>query len=156
MGDLLQYEGSCHCGAIRATLHASRPAAELELRACQCTFCTRHGAKTVSDPAGRCRFEIDGAALSWYRFETRTGMSLICNRCGTYAGAIIEDGDKVWSVLNARALAIPELRERAAVAKVYEGETAEERIARRKAMWTPTEIVWTGSDGKGADPSPKS
>jgi hypothetical protein len=151
MADAFLYEGSCHCGAIRATLFATRPAAELEVRACQCSFCTRHGAKTVSDPAGRCRFQIDGASLSWYRFETRTGMSLICNRCGTYAGAIIEDGDKVWSVVNARALAIAELRDRAAVAKDYEGETAEQRIARRKSMWTPTEIVWTGSDQKGSD-----
>jgi hypothetical protein len=138
--------GSCHCGAISVTLQATMPAAALEIRACQCSFCTRHGAKTVSDPAGQCRFEIDGAALSWYRFETRTGMSLICNRCGTYAGAIIEDGDKVWSVLNARGLAIAELRDRTPVPRVYEGETPEQRIARRKAMWTPTEIIWRGAN----------
>jgi hypothetical protein len=150
MAEALQYEGSCHCGAIRATLHASKPAAELEVRACQCSFCTRHGAKTVSDPAGRCRFEIDGAALSWYLFETRTGMSLICNRCGMYAGVIIEDGDNVWSVLNVRGLAIAEFKDRAGKPRVYEGETPEQRIARRKAMWTPTEIVW-----RGADPSRK-
>jgi hypothetical protein len=138
--------GSCHCGAISATLYATRPAAELEVRACQCSFCTRHGAKTVSDPAGRCRFEIDGAALSRYRFGTRTGVSLICNRCGIYAGAIVEDGDSVWSVLNARGLAIGEFKDRTAEPKVYEGETPEQRIQRRKAMWTPTEIVWRGSD----------
>jgi hypothetical protein len=138
--------GSCHCGAIRATLFATKPAAELEVRACQCTFCSRHGAKTTSDPNGRCRFEIDGAALSWYRFETRTGMTLICNRCGAYAGGMIEDGDKVWSVLNVRALAIPELRNLTPVPRVYEGETVEQRIARRKAMWTPTEIVWRGGN----------
>jgi hypothetical protein len=134
--------GSCHCGAIRASLQTSRPVAELEVRACQCSFCTRHGAKTVSDSGGRCRFEIDGAALSWYRFETRTGTSLICNRCGMYAGVMIEDGDNVWSVINVRALAIPELASRAAEPKDYDGETPEERIARRKANWTPTEIVW--------------
>jgi hypothetical protein len=145
--------GSCHCGAIRATLHASRPASELEVRACQCSFCTRHGAKTVSDPAGGCRLEIDGAALSWYRFETRTGTSLICSRCGTYAGAIVEDGDNVWSVLNARGLAVPEFKDRTALPKVYEGESPDQRIARRKAMWTPTEIVWRGADQKGSDPS---
>ena len=138
--------GSCHCGAIRATLYATRPAEELEVRACQCSFCTRHGAKTVSDPAGRARFEIDGAALSWYAFETRTGMMLICNRCGTYAGVIIEDGSNVWSVLNVRGLAIPEFADRAAVPKVYDGETPEQRIARRKAVWTPTEIVWRGAN----------
>ena len=29
-----------------------KPAAELQVRACQCGFCTRHGAMTVSDPGG--------------------------------------------------------------------------------------------------------
>jgi hypothetical protein len=156
MAEALRYEGSCHCGAIRATLYASKPADELQVRACQCSFCTRHGAKTVSDPAGRARFEIDGAALSWYLFETRTGMSLICNRCGTYAGVMIEDGDRIWSVFNARGLAMPEFASRTAEPKVYEGETPEERIARRKSSWTPTEIVWTGANQKGSDPSRKS
>ena len=51
--------GTCHCGAIRGTLAASKPAAELQVRACQCGFCTRHGAMTVSDPAGRATFEIE-------------------------------------------------------------------------------------------------
>jgi hypothetical protein len=144
--------GSCHCGAIRATLYASKPASELEVRACQCSFCTRHGAGTVSDPAGRCRFEIEDAALSRYQFETRTGTSLICNRCGMYAGVIVEDGDNVWSVLNTRGLAIAEFKDRVAEPKVYDGETPDARIARRKASWTPTEIVWRGAE-TGSAPS---
>jgi hypothetical protein len=156
MAEAFRYEGSCHCGAIRATLVTSRPAEELEVRACQCSFCTRHGARTVSDPAGHVRFEIDGAALVWYLFETRTGTSLICNRCGMYAGVIVEDGDNVWSVVNVRGLAIPEFKDHAAEPKVYDGETAEQRIARRKAMWTPTEIVWTEADAKRVGPSHES
>ena len=32
---------------------------------------------------------------------------------------------------------------------VYDGETPEARIARRKSKWTPTEIVWRGSDPCG-------
>lgn len=139
--------GSCHCGAIRATFYPSKPPAELQVRSCQCSFCVRHGAKTVSDPSGRARFEIDGAALSWYRFETRTGTSLICARCGAFAGGIIEDGEHVWSFLNARGLSIPEFRDRVGELKHYDGETPEQRIARRRSMWTPTEIVWMGADG---------
>jgi hypothetical protein len=135
-------EGTCHCGAIQATLHASRPAAELQLRACQCSFCTRHGAMTVSDPAGHAVFEIDGAALARYQFGTRTGTSLICSRCGMYAGVILEDGGKAWSAINVRGLAIPGFEGRTAEPVDYEGETPEQRIARRKAKWTPTEIVW--------------
>src|SRR5262245_25440605 len=156
MAEAFPYEGACHCGAIRATLVASKPAEELEVRACQCSFCTRHGAKTVSDPSGRVRFQIDGAMLSYYLFSTRTGTSLICNRCGMYAGVMIEDGDNVWSVLNVRGLAIPEFTNRPAEAKDYEGETPEQRIARRKATWTPTEIVWTGTDAKRVGPSHES
>jgi hypothetical protein len=132
--------GTCHCGAIRGTLYATKPAAELQVRACQCSFCTRHGAMTVSDPAGRATFEIERAALAAYQFGTRTGTSLICGRCGMYAGVMLEQGGKVWSVLNVRGLAIPEFAGRTPEAIVYDGETPEARIARRKEKWTPTEI----------------
>jgi hypothetical protein len=140
MSDLRTYSGACHCGAIRGTLAATKPAAELQVRACQCGFCTRHGAMTVSDPAGRATFEIERAALARYQFGTRTGTSLLCARCGMYAGVMLEDEGKVWSVLNVRGLAIPEFKGRTAESVVYEGEAPEARIARRKAKWTPTEI----------------
>lgn len=135
-----EFQGNCHCGAIRGTLIASKPAAELQVRACQCSFCTRHGAMTVSDPAGRATFDIERAALATYQFGTRTGTSLICARCGMYAGVMLEDGGKVWSVLNVRGLAIPEFQGRLPEPVVYEGETPAQRIARRKSKWTPTEI----------------
>jgi hypothetical protein len=134
------YSGACHCGAIRGELRASKPAAELQVRACQCGFCTRHGAMTVSDPAGRATFQIERAALAKYQFGTRTGTSLLCARCGMYAGVMLEDDGRVWSVLNVRGLAIPEFKGRVAEPVVYEGETPEARIARRKSKWTPTEI----------------
>jgi hypothetical protein len=145
MASAYSFDGTCHCGAIRGTLRATKPAAELQVRACQCGFCTRHGAMTVSDPAGRAVLEIDRSALTKYQFGTRTGTSLICGRCGMYAGVILEDGGKVWSVLNARGLAIPEFKDRMAEPVVYDNETAAARIARRKSKWTPTEIVWRGS-----------
>jgi hypothetical protein len=142
VADTHRYQGSCHCGAIRATLTSSKPATELQARACQCSFCTRHGAMTVSDPGGRAVFEIDRAALTKYQFETRTGTSLLCARCGMYAGVILENGGKVWSAINVRGLAFAEFKGREPEPVVYEGETAEQRIARRKQKWTPTEIVY--------------
>jgi hypothetical protein len=136
--------GSCHCGAIRGTLHSAKAPEELQVRACQCSFCTRHGAMTASDPAGSATFEIQRAALTRYQFGTCTGTSLICARCGVYAGVILEDGGKTWSVLNVRGLAVAELQGRLAEPVVYDGETPEARIARRKARWTPTAVVWQG------------
>jgi len=136
------YAGACHCGAIRARLTASKPAAKLQMRACQCSFCTRHGAMTVSDPAGRAAFDIDRAALTRYQFETRTGTTLLCARCGMYAGVILEADGKIWSALNVRGLGMPEFAGRTPEPAVYDGETAGQRIERRKQKWTPTEIVW--------------
>ncbi len=97
---------------------------------------------TVSDPAGRATFEIERAALATYQFGTRTGTSLICARCGMYAGVMLEEGGKIWSVLNVRGLAIPEFGGRVPEPVVYDGETPEQRIARRKQKWTPTEIEY--------------
>ena len=142
MSEAHNYEGQCHCGAIRGVLHATRPAAELQVRSCQCGFCTRHGAMTVSDPAGRAVFDIERAALTTYQFGTRTGTSLICARCGMYAGVMLEDGGQVWSVLNVRGLAIAQFKDRTPEPVVYDGETPQARIARRKAKWTPTEIKY--------------
>jgi len=138
--------GTCHCGAIRATLHSAKAPEALQVRACQCSFCTRHGAMTVSDPAGSATFQMQRAALTRYQFGTRSGTSLICARCGVYAGVILEEGGKAWSVLNVRGLAVAEMQGRLADRVVYDGETPEARIARRKAKWTPTEIVWLGAN----------
>ncbi len=139
-----RFQGQCHCGAIRATLEATKPASELQVRACQCGFCTRHGAMTLSDPAGRATFQIERAGLNRYQFATRTGTSLLCARCGMYAGVVLEDEGKVWSAINVRGLAVPEFKDRTPEPVVYEGESAQARIARRKQKWTPTELIFIG------------
>ena len=61
-----------------------------------------------------------------------------------YAGVILEDGGKMWSVAQRARPGRPGVQDRVAEPVVYEGETPEARIARRKAKWTPTEIVWRG------------
>lgn len=142
MGDASTFSGACHCGAIRGSLQTAKPMAELQVRSCQCSFCTRQGAMTVSDPEGQAVFEIERAALTTYQFSTRTGTSLICGRCGVYAGVVREEDGRVWSVLNVRGLAIPEFMGRTPEPVAYDGETPEQRIARRKTKWTPTQIVY--------------
>jgi len=124
-------------------LEATKGADELEVRACQCAFCTRQGSMTVSDPGGRARFNIEPGALIEYQFASRTGTSLICGRCGIYAGVVLRQEGKAWSILNARGLAIAAFTGRQPTPMVYEGETPAARIARRKAKWTPTEIFFS-------------
>ncbi|MEZ5849485.1 MAG: hypothetical protein R3D68_02380 [Hyphomicrobiaceae bacterium] len=132
--------GSCHCGAIQVTITATKPASELQVRACQCGFCRRQGAMTISDPAGRAVIEIAAGAMQPYAFGTRTATSLLCRHCGVYAGAYLWEGAHAWSIANVRGLAIPGFEDRAGEPMHYEHETADQRVARRKQRWTPTEI----------------
>jgi len=134
--------GRCHCGAIRAELISARSPAELQVRSCQCSFCARHGAMTVSDPEGRAKLTVDGRTLATYRFATGSGEILLCGRCGVYAGMILRDAGRLWAVLNVRGLAVPEFARRTAEPVVHDGETAHERIQRRKSRWTPAEITY--------------
>jgi hypothetical protein len=134
------FSGACHCGAIQTYLALTSEAAAIEVRACQCGFCRRQGAATISDPAGRAIIEFDPDCLVRYRFGTATATSLLCARCGVYAGAVLEDGDRCWSIANTRGLAIAEFEGRIGTPMTYDQETPDERIARRKRRWTPTEL----------------
>ncbi len=143
MSHAYTYAGQCHCGSVRVEFASSKPADEIDVRACQCSFCTRQGAMTISDPEGRATLAIERAALTRYQFGTRSGASLVCGKCGTYAAVVLEDGGRAWSSLNVRGLAIPEFLARTPSPVVYDGETAEARIARRKIKWTPTDITYS-------------
>ncbi len=132
--------GRCHCGAIDVTLKFTRLAEETQVRSCQCSFCMRQGALTISDPAGQALIEIHAGHFSTYKFATQSATSLICGNCGTYTGILLQDGPQMWSVANARGLAISEFNGRAGVPMLYEHESMEERINRRKQRWTPTQI----------------
>src|ERR671939_662142 len=93
-------EGTCHCGNIAIVLETGQDPRSLPLRACDCSFCRKHGARTTSDPEGR-----------------------------------------AWAVLNVNLFRdAASAFDRPAHSMSYEGETREERIARRKRVWTPVEL----------------
>ena len=131
----MRLEGACHCGAIRIRLETARPLAP---RACQCSFCRRHGARSVSDPDGE-------AMLSWseapilYRFASRAADYVICRRCGTYVGAMAEIEGRSLATLNLNAFDDPN-PELEAEPVSYEGESAERKAGRRSARWTPLRL----------------
>ena len=136
---MLQLAGHCHCGAIRVILQS--PAAELPLRACQCGFCRRHGAETTSDPQGRLHIEAAPGAVNRYRFGQKRSDFLLCAECSAYVAATTETDLGLLAVLNIRGVALPGFEGRAAGPMTYDDETPEERLARRKARWTPAVFV---------------
>ena len=135
------FEGTCHCGALKATFTTVMSADAIEVRADQCSFCTARGGKTVSDPNGKLTLRFAKSDAHAYRFGLRTADFWICNICGAYIAASTEIGGRLYGVLNVAAVGISELARREAQPVDYSGEDAATRAVRRRARWTPTEIV---------------
>jgi len=135
--------GHCHCGAIRVELDPGRPVDELALRACQCGFCRRHGARTTSDPASRLHIEAAPGALQRYRFGRRVAEILLCSECGCYVASTIEAEGRLLATLNVAGVDLEAFAGRTPQSARYDDETDEDRLARRMARWTPTILVET-------------
>lgn len=136
------HRGGCHCGNLRFALESALALDALPLRACQCSFCRLHGARSTSDPAGRIRFEVrDAALLTRYRFGLRTADFLVCAQCGIYVGALMRDGGAHHAIINANTLDDVARLTQPAQPMDYDGEDAARRLARRKQRWSPAEGI---------------
>jgi hypothetical protein len=132
------HRGSCHCGAVGFEYETALEPSQWSSRACQCSFCTRHGAFYTSDPAGSVRWaHEDASLLTRYRFDHKTADFVFCGRCGGYLGAVTEEDGRTLMVINIRALDPMPSGVPAAQPMSYDGETTGNRNARRSARWTP-------------------
>ena len=131
------FEGRCHCGAIGFILHASQAPAQWAVRACQCSFCRGHGARTTADANGSVTFQIgDASKLTRYRFGTRSADFLVCGECGVYVAALITSSRGQFATLNINTIR-PPLNVPQPEPVSYDEESAEQRQARREQRWTP-------------------
>lgn len=131
------HEGQCHCGTVSASFRTATDG--VRARACQCGFCRRHGAKTVTDTDGFAEIASDGP-LNRYRFGLMTADYLLCARCGAYVASEIEADGIMRVTLNAAGLKMEPWSAQPAAPVDYSGETLHERLDRRRASWTPARI----------------
>ncbi len=136
MPNLIDHNGSCHCGAVQITFRATRPVGELPLRRCDCSFCRRHCARTVADPGGEVVIRAKAADLRRYRFGLRVTDMLLCANCGVYIAALILHEGRPLATLNANVLELRDTLDPVPPLVSYADETAEQRLARRLARWT--------------------
>ncbi|TPI45389.1 aldehyde-activating protein [Mesorhizobium sp. B2-9-1] len=135
------HSGGCHCGNIRLSFSTALDPAQLEIRACQCSFCTRHGSRAAADPNGRLVVSVeDRQRLRAYRFGLRTADYLLCGECGVYVAAIAGEGDDATAIVIVNALDDRERFSREPIPVRYDAETREQRLARRRSAWMPVEI----------------
>jgi hypothetical protein len=136
MGTHMLIHGSCHCGNITFELAWEPDPTEIPARACDCSFCTKHGGVWTSTPGGALRVDVNEPSLvSRYSFGTRTATFHICSRCGIAPVVTSEIDSRLYAVVSVNALndVPPSLLRRASAS--FEGETLESRLARRKRNW---------------------
>src|SRR5690606_20379524 len=92
----MQYEGSCHCGAVRfkADVDLAQPIT------CNCSYCSRRGSALAFTPAGNFTLEKGEERLTEYRFNTKTIQHLFCSVCGieSFARGQMPDGTRMVAV----------------------------------------------------------
>jgi hypothetical protein len=136
-----QLVGHCHCGAINVVLETAKTAAELPLRACQCSYCRTRGALTTSDPAGHLHLQSAPGAVTRYRFGLQVTDFILCAECGTYVAALSEIDGALMGVVNARGAQLGGFDEREPDPMIYDDESPDERLARRAHRWMPATLV---------------
>ncbi len=136
----MDHIGGCHCGAIEVRVRLTRPAAEVPVRSCACSFCRAHGTRTVSDPMGQADLRADWQGVTKYRFGSHTADYLLCRRCGVYIGAVCDTATGRRCVINTRCLRDRAAFTQQAVHPDYDQETVEDRLARRARNWMPVTL----------------
>lgn len=133
-----QIHGSCHCGNLRVTLDWPDFGPTIPVRACGCGLCAKHRAVWTSHPNGRFFLQIaDPSQVKRYRFGTRTADFHVCLTCGVMPIATCLIDGTLYAVINVNTFDDVKRSELVESPTDFEGETTEDRLARRRRNWTP-------------------
>ena len=128
--------GKCHCDNISFSLTWEPTPTEIQVRACSCSFCVKHGGVWTANPGGALTVTVkDPALVSKYTFGTKTAEFHTCTRCGVVPVVTSRIDGRLYAIVSVNALedVEPSLLRRATAS--FDGESEEKRLARRKVNW---------------------
>lgn len=128
--------GRCHCGNISFKLTWEPEPKEIPARACDCSFCTKHGGVWTSCSSGSLTVTVENPTLvSRYSFGTKTAQFHICSRCGVVPVVTSEIDGHTYAVVSVKAFegVDPSLLKTASAS--FDAEDEQARLARRKRNW---------------------
>ncbi len=137
--------GKCHCGNIEYELQWPESGKALAVRACGCSFCTKHGGVYTSHPDARLNARIaDANCVNKYVFGTETAEFYVCTRCGAvpFVTSTIEGVE--FAVVNVNTFENVDASELDSSTTDFDGESVEGRLERRKRNWIPRVSVRAG------------
>lgn len=128
--------GRCHCGNITFAFLWEPDPAEIPARACNCSFCVKHGGVWTSHSAGSLKVAVkDPALVSRHAFGRRTAELNVCARCGVVPVVTSLIDGRLYAVVNVNTFeGVDPLRLRHASASL-DGEGKQARLARRRQNW---------------------
>jgi hypothetical protein len=128
--------GKCHCGNIAFELEWEGNPAEIPARACNCSFCVKHGGVWTSNSKSRLVVAIrDTSLVSKYAFGSRTATFHVCSRCGAVPLVTSEIANRLYAVVNVNVLENVNQSCLHRATAAFEGEDVESRLARRRRSW---------------------
>jgi hypothetical protein len=125
---------ACHCQNLQLELDWEPQ--QFQARACDCGFCSRHGALWTADPDAQLIIQIrEPKQVKAYVFATETAQFQICQICGCvpYVSTVIDK--QMYALVNLRCWSDFELTRIQIQAVSYLGEDRKARLARRSARW---------------------
>ncbi len=138
----MEIEGKCHCGNITYVLRWPGEGTEIPVRACGCTFCTKHGGTYTSHRDAELAAVVhDEHFVSRYKFGTETAEFYTCARCGVVPFVTSMIGDNLYAVVNVNSFEGVDPSCFSRVATDFDGETTTSRLDRRTRNWIPSVTI---------------
>ena len=135
-------DGKCYCGNITYEFHWPLGGKEIPVRACSCSFCTKHGGIYTSHREAELRAVIhDQSLITKYTFATGTAEFFICSRCGAAPFVTSMIQGRLYAVVNANTFEGVDRALFQSRVTSFDGETPENRLERRKSTWIPNVTI---------------
>jgi hypothetical protein len=131
----LTLTGGCHCGNIQLQFVSNKSTHDFLPRACDCSFCRKHGAQYISDPNGALTLHIArDEILARYQQGSHSAEFLCCRECGVLVAVIYNENDRVYGAINTVCLDSPITF---SVPQISSPQTLSEaeKIQRWKTLW---------------------
>ena len=141
---MVQFDGGCHCGQLRVAFTTGLDPASFTPRACDCSFCRKHGAAYISDPAGRLSVSFSEGALRRYRQGSNTAEFLVCGQCGVLVAVTFEHASRIYGAVNIGCLDAPAGIGNP-VATSPQALSPDEKVSRWLKLWVPDVLVASGA-----------
>ena len=75
----MNYQGSCHCGAVKFQVEADE---HIEVERCNCSICNMSGYLHLIVPSSSFKLLTNESELQTYTFNTGVARHMFCKTCG--------------------------------------------------------------------------